>query len=98
MNAIPPIFISYSRADKDFVARLNRDLQARNIAIWIDQTGLRAGTRNWEQLLRETLRSARAVLLVASPNSRQSNYVQDELSIAEMYQRPVYPVWAECED
>jgi hypothetical protein len=34
------------------------------------------------------------VILVASPDSRRSNYVQDELSIAEMYRRPVFPIWA----
>src|SRR5512138_2137336 len=64
-NSGSPVFISYSRADKDFVTRLVADFQARNISVWIDQAGLKVGTRNWEQLLRETLRSARAVVLVA---------------------------------
>jgi hypothetical protein len=43
--------------------------------------------------LRTAIRSAWAVLLIASPNARSSRYVRDELRIAEMYQRPVYPLW-----
>jgi type II secretory pathway predicted ATPase ExeA len=36
---------------------------------------------------------ARAALLIASPQARSSRYVRDELRIAEMYQRPIYPLW-----
>jgi len=88
------VFISYSRADQDFVDRLRADLHAAGVTVWIDQTGLKAGTRNWEQALRDAIRDARAMIFVASPNSRQSNYVQGELEIAEMYNCPIYPIWA----
>lgn len=33
-------------------------------------------------------------MLVASPHSRKSRYVKDELRVAEMYERRVYPLWA----
>jgi formylglycine-generating enzyme required for sulfatase activity len=88
------VFISYSSKDRDFVGRLRGDLQEAGIPIWIDQTGLKPGTRNWKETLREALREASAVLLIASPNSRQSVYVQGELAIAEMYKCSVYPIWA----
>jgi len=88
------LFVSYSRKDKPFVDRLMADLQSRGMTIWIDNIGLKPGTRNWESGLRTAIREACAVLLVASPDSRQSNYVADEVSIAEMYKVPVYPVWA----
>ncbi len=87
-------FISYSRNDRVFVDRLIRDLQAHGITVWIDKRGLKPGTRNWEQALRDAISQSRAILLVASPDSRQSNYVQDELAIAEMSGRPVIPIWA----
>ena len=44
--------------------------------------------------LRKAIRHAAAVVLVASPSARGSRYVKDELRIAEMYKRPVYPLWA----
>ncbi len=74
--------------------RLIADLEQQQIKVWIDKQGLKPGTRNWENALREAIQNCHAVLLIASPDSRSSNYVQDELALAEMWKRPVYPVWA----
>jgi WD40 repeat protein len=90
----PLVFVSYSRADRALVDRLIVDLAGQGIAIWIDQQGLRVGTPSWEQALRDAIRTAGAVVMVASPNSRGSRYVADELRIAEMYGCTVYPFWA----
>ncbi|MBC8171153.1 MAG: protein kinase, partial [Anaerolineae bacterium] len=92
------VFISYSRADNEFVQRLIYDLETEGIPVWIDKKGLKPGTRNWEDALRTAIRGAYAMILVASPASRQSNYVLDELAIAEMYKAPVYPVWVDGEE
>jgi hypothetical protein len=93
-SGAPFVFVSYSRADGDFVGRLTRDLGEHGIACWADRDGLRAGTPDWEQEVREAIRAARAVLLVASRASRQSRFVKAELAVADLYGRPVYPVWA----
>ena len=87
------VFLSYSRADSDLVMRLKNDLLGHGVQVWIDREGLQPGTLDWEEALRTAIRAARAVLLMASPNARSSRYVKDELRIAEMYQRPVYPLW-----
>jgi WD40 repeat protein len=87
------IFISYARADNAFVAPLVIDLQKRGVHIWIDRNDLKPGTRNWEHALRDAIKTAQAVLLIASPAVTKSNYVPDELSLAEMYTRPIIPVW-----
>ena len=71
-------FISYSSKDREFVGRLRADLQVAGVNIWIDQTGLKAGTRDWEQAVRDAIRNAHAVVLIASPNSRQSQPVKGE--------------------
>ena len=91
------VFISYSRANKAFVNRLITRLQEEGLNIWIDKQGLKPGTRNWEQALRDAINGSYAVLLVASPASRRSAYVNDELAIAEMFGRRVYPVWGDGE-
>lgn len=88
------VFVSYSRQDSAFVYRLAYDLQAEGVPVWLDKQGLKPGTRNWEDSLRGAIQSAYAVVLIASPESRRSNYVQDELAIAQMYNCPVYAVWA----
>lgn len=87
------IFISYSRANREFVARLIHDLQAHDIDIWIDKKDLKPGEPDWEESLRIALRSTYAVVFVASPDSRRSRFVKDELRIAEMYNHPIYPIW-----
>ena len=89
----PFIFVSYASADRSFVNRLKGDLDERGIAVWIDQEELQPDTTDWKESLRVAIRMASAVLLVASPNARHSSYVQDELRIADMYQRPTYPFW-----
>jgi len=60
--------------------------------------GWATGTRPWEQAQRAAIRAAAAVVLVASPSVGSSRYVPDELRIAEMYRRPVYPVWLRGEE
>ena len=89
----PFVFLCYARADSDLVARLKTDLLERRIQVWIDREGLQPGTLDWEEALRTAIRAAQAVLLIASPHARSSRYVRDELRIAELYQRPVYPLW-----
>jgi transcriptional regulator with XRE-family HTH domain len=93
LSAAPYMFVAHARADRALVERLSADLEARGITSWVDAHSLAPGTPNWEQALREAIRDARAVLLIASPNTRASRYVLDELRIAELYRRPVYPLW-----
>ncbi len=89
----PFVFLCYARADSELVTRLKTDLLSQGIHVWIDREGLQPGTLDWEEALRTAIRAAQAVLLIASPNARGSRYVRDELRIAELYQRPVYPLW-----
>src|SRR5262245_19496154 len=97
-DGTPHVFISYARADSEAVKRLTADLEKADIAVWVDRTDLTAGTADWEQALRDAIRAARAVLLAATPNSRKSPYVKDEIRIAQMYSRPIYPVWLDGEE
>ncbi len=89
------IFISYSTVDGAFADRLRADLSAAGLNLWIDRIGLKVGTRNWEDAIREALKRADGVLLIASPASRRSRFVRDELAIAEDNDKPIFPVWAD---
>src|SRR5262249_38490981 len=92
------IFVAYAHADYAFAMHLMADLKARDLACWEDTRGLRPGTLDWEQAIRAAIRACRAVLLVASRDSRQSRNVNAALSVAEMYRRAIYPVWATGEE
>ena len=90
----PFVFLSYAHSDKEFATRLKIDLGEQGIIVWIDKEGIEVGTREWEETIRNAIRDARAVLIVASPAARRSPYIKAELRLADMYQRPLYPIWA----
>ena len=91
-------FISYSRKDFTTVDRLRNDLRDAGIDIWIDKVGLTPGTLSWEQALRDAIANADAVLLCASPDSRESPYVRDEVALAKQAGKPIYPAWVDGEN
>ncbi len=89
----PYVFVSYAHENVPLVQRLMYDLKIRGINAWVDKSGLVAGEPDWENALRVAISGAKAVILIASPDSRASRYVKDELRIAELYKRRIYPVW-----
>ena len=88
------LFISYSHDDADIVQRLKRDLTAAGATIWIDHEQLQPGAPDWEEAIREGIQAARFVLFIASPTSRASQYVRDEIGLARAKGRRVIPFWA----
>ncbi|MDQ7034785.1 MAG: TIR domain-containing protein [Anaerolineae bacterium] len=95
MSAPKPkhIYIIHTRADAEAVKRLITELRHQDIQIWVDDTGLKVGTHDWEQTLRDVIHNAYAVLLVASPHVRRFPYLRDEVALATMENIPVYPLW-----
>ena len=74
---------------------MRADLRTRGVVTWLDQQDLPPGTPGWERAIRDALRACRALLLIASPHTRSSRYVADELRLAELSGRRVYPLWVE---
>jgi hypothetical protein len=91
------VFISYSRQDGKFMMKLAADLEKSGFDLWRDVEDLKPGTPNWERSIRQAIKDAGAVVLVASPAALESDYVQGELALAKYYHRPIYPVWADGE-
>jgi formylglycine-generating enzyme required for sulfatase activity len=89
------VFISYAHEDSEFVDRLCRDFETHRIPYWIDKDGFSPGTPNWERDIRAAIEHTRAIVLVASPASYRSEYVNSELAVAGLYERIIYPIWAE---
>ena len=85
------IFISYSRKDQEFVFKLANDLEARGGSVWLDQADIRGGTQ-WRQSIASGIAQAGAFLLLISPDSMDSEYVNIELDIAEEQGKPIFPM------
>ncbi|HWE61658.1 MAG TPA: TIR domain-containing protein, partial [Chloroflexota bacterium] len=91
------MYAAHAQADDAILEHLRTDLRQHGVTVWMDEHDLLPGTPDWEQALREAIRASLALLLIASPHTRSSRYVADELRIAELYGRRVYPVWVEGE-
>jgi TIR domain len=87
------VFISYAHADAAFVDQLVADLERANIPYWVDRWGLQPGTPDWEQAIRGAIAEAFAVVLIASPASRQALAVQGEMALASGSSCRVIPLW-----
>ncbi|MGB8981806.1 MAG: toll/interleukin-1 receptor domain-containing protein [Anaerolineales bacterium] len=85
------IFISYSRRDQEFVARLASDLDAQVAGVWFDQATIQAGQK-WHDEIMEGIRECKAFILVLSPDAMESRYVREEVNKALELGKTIFPV------
>jgi hypothetical protein len=91
------VFISYSRKDLAFVERLARDLQAAGLEVWYDLSGLDGGTR-WGREIQAAIQKSQIFVVVLSPNSIDSEWVEKEFMYANSLKRKIIPLLYEpCE-
>jgi hypothetical protein len=88
-------FISFSHKNRRIAADLGKMLGDRNLPVWIAPDDLIPGTPDWEATVREAIEESFALLLLASPDSRESLYVRGELKVAETRAVKVIPLWIE---
>jgi hypothetical protein len=84
------VFISYSRKDKGFVAKLDKALKAykppkglnleqRNLDVFLDTEDFTGN--DYKESVARHLNNSGKLLLVCSPNARRSSYVNDEVKV-----------------
>lgn len=87
-----PIFVSYTRADKDivfpFVERIEKEL---NVNCWIDLEGIESGEQ-FEDVIIHAIDSSRIVLFMLSDNALQSSWTKREVYYAEGEGKRIVPV------
>jgi hypothetical protein len=87
------VFISFSQKDKEIAEFIVYKLWRNDIPVWIDYARLAPGTPDWETAIRDAIEKSFAVIVLASPESRESRFVRGELNVAESKGRRIYPVW-----
>ena len=75
------VFISYSRKDTDVAERIVRAFAAKGITYFIDRQGI-GGGMEFPALLAKAIRSSRVFLFLASKNSYESKFTQNEIVYA----------------
>lgn len=85
------VFISYSRRDLEFVSRLAADLNAKVTGVWFDKSDIRAGQK-WRDEILNGIARCKVVVLVLSPDSAASQYVQMEVRAALDGGKTIIPI------
>ncbi len=97
IQAVPQhLFISYSRRDKDYAVQLSEHLGSSGFHVWIDSQ-IEYGDA-WFKEIDEAIKSCAAFLLLMSPESYQSEWVQKEILLAKRYKKPIFPLLLQGEE
>jgi hypothetical protein len=75
------VFLSYSHRNRRVAARLEREMEARNVHVYRDATSLRAG-EDWKAALERAARGADCVMVLVSPAAAASKWVRREVNWA----------------
>ncbi len=84
------VFISYSHQDRVFVDELASRLKKEGIEVWYDPQ-LKPG-RAWSKELQARIRGCDALLVIVTPASNKSDYVDKEIHAAESAGKPIIPI------
>jgi len=82
------IFISHAWEDKIFVQRLEEAIKTKDVDLWVDHTGIRAGD-NLPERISEALDWCSTLLLVWSNSARASRWVNLEWTNAVSLQKEI---------
>ena len=85
------LFVSYARADLSDVEHFVTRLKAQGLSLWMDKHGI-DGSSRWRAEIVSAIEHCKAVLLLLSEHSVQSDNVARELTLAGEEGRPVVPL------
>ncbi len=84
------VFLSYSRVDRDYVAGLAAELERRGFIVWYDDR-IDLGHRWWRTIERQ-IEACAAMVVVMSPEARESEWVEREIMLAQQERKPILPL------
>ena len=90
---IKKIVISYSYDDRDVAKRLRQTLMDAGYDVWIDSEGLK-GSVKWTQTILDVIDSVDGLVLLWSSNAKKSDNVFEEIRIARVFIKSIFPVLA----
>ncbi len=84
------IFVSYSRADSDYARRLVDHLTRAGFNVWMDNR-IDHG-EDWWLTIVKALKHCAAFIVIMTPSSDESRWVQREVTIADNLGKPAFPL------
>jgi tetratricopeptide (TPR) repeat protein len=90
---IKRLFISYSTVDRAIADKVRDQLRAEGYDVWIAHEDIR-GAVDWTQTILDTIDSRDGMVLVWSESAAESNVVREEIGIARVFLKPIFPIHA----
>ena len=90
--SVGSVFMSYSRRDHEVMQRIVAFLRKQGIKAWVDNEKLIPGTPIWEEEIEKAIKGASAVIVVLSPDAKNSEWVRREISLADQNRKRIFPV------
>ena len=91
-STVGHVFISYSRRDEAVMRRIATFLRDQGINVWVDNEKLVPGTPIWEVEIEKAIVNAGAVVVLLSPDSKNSPWVRREIGFAEDNEIRILPI------
>ncbi len=85
------VFVSYSRTDLNFVQVFAQALMSSGVDVWWDLSSLQGGD-NWTEVIPQAIENSDICIVVLTPNSIQSDWVQKEYTYALEQDKKIIPV------
>lgn len=87
------IFVSYQRANREFVAQVVRRLEAAGIVAWYDANI--DGGADWRETIVAALEASDMLVIFFSEDCNNSRQLKKELAVADSLNKPVVPILLE---
>jgi len=87
------IFLSYSREDDAYAKKLLDLLRKHKLSVWADDR-IDYGDRWWKTIV-ANIRSCVAMVVIMTPRSEESKWVEREILFADDEKKPIFPLLLE---
>ncbi len=87
------VFLSYSHADLNIMRRVRDTLRSNGLEVWTDEY-LEPGILSWKKAVENALQSAECIVVILSPNAKDSEPVAQEMDYGEAQGKRIFPILA----
>ena len=78
--------------------RIVSHLRQQGIKVWVDDEELIPGTPVWEREIEAAIGNAFAIIVILSPDSKNSEWVRREITLTEQHRKRIFPVLVEGDE
>jgi hypothetical protein len=86
------VFLSYSREDFWVMESIRDYLDKAGVDVWVDAEGISPASARWQRVIGRAIENCDALLVILSPDSEKSEWVEKEVIHGRDHKKPIFPV------